>query len=170
MSQRDGAAILRNLPRRIENFLQLELVPYFHNIEKQICMKYATELHDKYVIISLGEEKLTSIQAPQLKSAFVLLNAEGRRNILLDMTQVKYIDSSGLSALLRANSLCNGVNGIFVVFGITEHVEKLIKISQIDRVLNVLPTRQEAIEAVFMHEIEGELGDEGMEDDEEAEG
>lgn len=120
-------------------------------------MKYATELHDKYVILSLAEEKLTSIQAPQLKSAFVVLNAEGRKNILLDMSEVKYIDSSGLSALLRANSLCNGVSGIFVLFGITQHVDKLISISQIDRVLNIVPTRQEAIEMVFMHEIEGEI-------------
>ena len=125
-------------------------------------MKYSTKKHEKYVILSLQEEKMTSSMAPDLKSQFVMLNTEGTNNIILDLSEVKYADSSGLSALLRANSMCEQAGGIFVVCGLTEHVEKLITITHLDRVLNILPTTQEAIEAVFMHEIEKDIeGDEG---------
>lgn len=123
-------------------------------------MKYATKLHDNYAILQLQEEKLNSSIAPDLKSALVMLNAQGKRNIILDLSEVQYADSSGLSALLRANSLCNGSGGLFVVFGLNAHVSKLIEITQLNRVVTILPTQQESIEAVFMHEIESDLEDE----------
>jgi len=127
-------------------------------------MQYSTKLHEKYVILALQEEKLTSTIAPDLKSQFVMLTAEGKNNIILDLAQVNYADSSGLSALLRANSMCEQAGGIFVLCGLTEHVSKLITITHLDRVLTILPTVQEAIEAVFMHEIEKDIDD----DEEEA--
>lgn len=127
-------------------------------------MKYSTKLHEQYVILSLQEEKLNSMIAPDLKSQLVMLNAEGKSNLILDLSDVKYADSSGLSALLRANSMCEQNGGIFVLCGLTDNVEKLITITHLDRVLTILPTYQEAIEAVFMHEIE-----KGIEDDEEEE-
>ncbi len=123
-------------------------------------MKYSTVEHEQYVIIELQEEKLTSSVAPELKSKFVMLNAGGQQNIILDLSAVKYADSSGLSSLLRANSMFEQAGGIFVLCGLTEHVEKLISITHLNRVLTILPTRQEAIEAVFMHEIEKDIEEE----------
>lgn len=130
-------------------------------------MKYSTIEHEQYVIIELQEEKMTSSVAPELKSKFVMLNAEGKQNIILDLTPVKYADSSGLSSLLRANSMFEQAGGIFVLCGLTEHVEKLITITHLERVLTILPSRQEAIEAVFMHEIEKDIDEEEEEDDDE---
>ncbi len=129
-------------------------------------MKYSNFEHEKYVIFELQEEKMTSSVAPELKSKFVMLNAEGKQNVILDLSQVQYADSSGLSSLLRANSMFEQAGGIFVLCALTEHVEKLITITHLDRVLNILPTRQEAIEAVFMHEIEKDIDEEEEEDDE----
>jgi anti-anti-sigma factor len=130
-------------------------------------MKYLTKLHENYVLLQLQEEKLTSSIAPELKSALVMMGAQGVRNFLLDLSDVKYADSSGLSALLRGKAIAAEAGGIFVIFGVTDHVTKLIQITQLDRVINILPTQQEAIEAAFMHEIGSELGeDDDSEDDE----
>src|SRR5688500_10139679 len=98
-------------------------------------MKYSIDKDEKYCIFTIKEEKLNSIIAPHLKSELVLLNAEGVRNIILDMSNVKFADSSGLSAILVANRLCQGVNGSFVIAGVNETVAKLIKISQLDSIL-----------------------------------
>ena len=127
-------------------------------------MKFSTVLHEQYLIIELQEEKLTTTIAPQLKSQFITWNAEGKNNIILDLSHVQYADSSGLSALLRGRSLAENSGGIFVLVSLNPHVEKLIKISQLDSILNILPTRQEGIEAVFMHTIESELVEEGEEE------
>ena len=65
-------------------------------------MKYSTVLHDNYVILHLQEDKLNSTIAPELKSAMIMYNTQGQRNIILDLSEVQFADSSGLSALLRA--------------------------------------------------------------------
>ncbi|MEM0996449.1 MAG: STAS domain-containing protein [Bacteroidota bacterium] len=123
-------------------------------------MKYLTKLHENYVLLQLQEEKLNSSIAPDLKSALVMLGAQGVRNFLLDLSEVQYADSSGLSALLRGKAIAGESGGLFVLFGVNSHVTKLIQITQLDRVFNILPTQQEAIEAVFMHEIESGISEE----------
>lgn len=123
-------------------------------------MKYSIDKQDKYMLIRLDESKLDSTVSPQLKSEFVTLNAEGNKNIIVDLSQVKYIDSSGLSAILVGNRLSQDQDGIFVLAGVTDHVMKLIKISQLDSVLDIMPTVQEAIDAVFINELENDLGKE----------
>jgi anti-anti-sigma factor len=120
-------------------------------------MKYSIDKKDEYSILKLQEEKLDSTLAPALKSEFVTLNAEGINNIIIDLADVKYTDSSGLSALLVGNRIFSEEGGIFVLAALTDHVMKLIKISQLNNVLTIVPTVEEAIDAVFLKEIEGDL-------------
>jgi anti-anti-sigma factor len=122
-------------------------------------MKYSIDKQEKYTMLRLNEEKLDSNIAPQLKSQMVTLHAEGVRNIILDLSEVKYTDSSGLSALLVGNRILQEDDGIFVLAGLSDHTLKLIKISQLDSVLHILPTVQEGVDAVFMHEIEKDMKD-----------
>lgn len=128
-------------------------------------MKYSIDKTDEYSIFKLQEEKLDSTLAPALKSEFVTLNAEGIINIIIDLDDVKYTDSSGLSALLVGNRIFSEEGGIFVMAALTDHVMKLIKISQLNNVLTIVPTIEEAIDAVFLKEIEGDLT--GEEEEEE---
>jgi len=120
-------------------------------------MKYTIDKQEKYSLLRLHEEKLDSSVAPGLKSELITLHAEGVRNIVLDLGEVKYTDSSGLSALLVGNRIVQEDGGIFILTTLSDHTMKLIKISQLDSVLNILPKVEEAIDAVFMHEIEKDL-------------
>lgn len=120
-------------------------------------MKYTIDKQEKYSMLKLHEDKLDSSVAPGLKSELITLHAEGSRNIILDLSDVKYTDSSGLSALLVGNRIVQEEGGIFVLSSLSEHTMKLIRISQLDSVLNILPTVEEAIDAVLMHEIEKDL-------------
>lgn len=124
-------------------------------------MKFTIDKQEKYCLLKLHEEKLDSNVAPGLKSELITLHAEGIRNIILDLSEVKYTDSSGLSALLVGNRIVQEEGGIFVLTNLSEHTLKLIKISQLDSVLNILPTVEEGIDAVYMHEIEKDLKDGG---------
>ena len=122
-------------------------------------MKYTIDKQEKYTLLRLHEEKMDSSIAPSLKSELVTLHAEGARNIILDLSEVKYTDSSGLSALLVGNRIFQEEGGIFVLSCLSDHTMKLIRISQLDSVLNILPTVEESIDTVFMHEIEKDMKD-----------
>ncbi len=123
-------------------------------------MKYSLDKSEKYSILKITQEKLDTSTAPDYKSEFVKLQAEGISNMILDLSDVKYVDSSGLSALLVGNRCFAEAGGIFVMIGMNDHVVKLISISQLDKVLNIVPTKEEAVDTVFLHEIESGLEDE----------
>jgi anti-anti-sigma factor len=125
-------------------------------------MKYTIDKKEQYVVFAPLEEKIDSLLAPKLKSELLTIHAEGYSNIVLDMSQVKYVDSSGLSALLVGDREFGRNGGIFIISGVQDHVMKLLKISMLDKKLNLVNTVEEAGEAIFIHEIEG------SEDEEEA--
>jgi anti-sigma B factor antagonist len=100
-------------------------------------MEFKIEKLDNYTLIQVLEEKLDTHIAPTLKSELVLISGNGEKNIVLNLDNVRYCDSSGLSAILVANRLCKNANGTFVLTGLNEAVERLITISQLDTVLNI---------------------------------
>jgi len=95
--------------------------------------------------------------SPQLKSEFILSNSEGQRNIILDLSNVKYSDSSGLSSLLVGHRICKNSDGIFILTGINENISRLISISQLENILNIVGSVDEGIDLIFMEEIEKDL-------------
>ncbi len=126
-------------------------------------MKFSIDKNERYSLLKLEEETLNTLIAPDLKSEFVILRNEGVINLILDISTVEFVDSSGLSSILTANRLWDG-HGAFIITGIEhENVKKLISISRLDTVLNIIPTVQESIDFALMNEIEKELKEEGDE-------
>ena len=113
-------------------------------------MNFTSNKKDKHHQVICNIENLNSAVSPELKAEFVVANKDGGKNIVLDLSQAKYADSSGLSAVLLGNRLCRDAGGTFVLTGLNEHISKLIEIAQLDRVLNITPTLSEAVDLVFM--------------------
>lgn len=122
-------------------------------------MKHTLDNHENYSLLKIGEEKLDTTIAPDLKTKFAEALGAGVKFLIVDLSEVKYADSSGLSALLVGNRSFSEA-GCFVLFGVQDHVGKLIKISMLDKVLNILPSKEEAVDFVFMTSLEREMGDE----------
>ncbi|TDQ12126.1 STAS domain-containing protein [Pedobacter metabolipauper] len=121
-------------------------------------MKFSVDKHDKYVVLKLKESKFTNDNAPKLKSEFILLNAEGYCNIVVDISSIKQCDDSqDLSSLLVGDRLCKKANGLFIVTGINDVVARILKMSNLDKALTIVNKLDEATDLIFMEEIEKEL-------------
>jgi len=120
-------------------------------------MNFEVVQEDKYTLIRSGVDKLDTNVAPELKSVLVQVNGQGVKNIILDLSGTRYCDSSGLSAILVASRLCKSANGTFVLTELQDAVMKLITISQLHTVLNIVPTQAEAVDFLFMEEIERDI-------------
>ncbi len=116
-------------------------------------MSFEVKNAEHYSIIRIKNEKLDSILSPELKSEFTDMHNANVSNVIVDMNDVKYADSSGLSALLVGNRLFGSGDNVFVLAGLNDHVMKLINISQLDKVLEILPTVEEAVDTIFLHVI-----------------
>lgn len=119
-----------------------------------MSLPFIIERGDRYTLIKVTADKLDTQVAPALKSELVVLNADGVRNLIIDLTETRYCDSSGLSSILVANRLCKNSNGVLVLTCLQESVKKLLNISQLDTILKFSNTIPDAIDIVVATEME----------------
>ena len=96
-----------------------------------------TSKFETHTLITLTSPRLDAVLTPRLKSEFIILSGLGQRNIVLDLKDCSYCDSSGLSALLVGNRLCRNAGGVFILRNLSQQVERLIAISHLDTVLSI---------------------------------
>lgn len=111
-------------------------------------MDFSVTQDNGTAIIQVNVERLNASNASDLKAELILLSKQSINNIIIDMSSTKYCDSSGLSALLLANRLCKDTNGMFVLCGLQENVQKLISIAQLDKVLNIAADKESAMSQI----------------------
>ena len=73
-----------------------------------------------------------------------MIAGNGENNMIMDLSNTEYCDSSGLSSILVANRLCKNAKGQFILTGLQNAVERLISISQLDSVLTIEDTIEKA--------------------------
>lgn len=120
-------------------------------------MKYAVEKNESYLIVKILDSNLNASLAPKLKAQLIIFKNEGNPSIIIDLRDVKYIDSSGLSALLTGKRLWEG-EGSYVISGpFYPTVSKIFSISKLETVLNIVPTIDESINFVAMENLDREV-------------
>lgn len=107
-------------------------------------MAFEIRKNGPYTLIKVNADRLDTNNAPDLKSELVVVNNEGEKNIVLDLSNVNYCDSSGLRAVLVANRLCEDAIGTFILCGLQPDVDNLVKISMLHTVLLITDTVDEA--------------------------
>jgi anti-anti-sigma factor len=112
-------------------------------------MNFEIKKHNNFVIIEANVEKLDSQVAPELKASLVDLGKSEYKNVIVNLMNTKYCDSSGLSALLVGNRMVKAVNGAFIICDLQPSVKKMIEISQLHTVLNIREDEPSAVEYVL---------------------
>lgn len=107
-------------------------------------MDFETSKRSDYTLVKVLNDRLDTNNAPDLKSELVAINSGGEKNIILDLSSCEYCDSSGLSAILVANRLCEDAIGTFILTGLQPDVEQIIRISMLHTVLLITKTVEEA--------------------------
>jgi anti-sigma B factor antagonist len=100
-------------------------------------MKFDVSKNTQHTIIKVRERKLDVSVSPELKGEFILLCRPTLKSLVVDLTDVEFCDSSGLSALLIAERQMRGHGGKVILVGVHKKVMALLKISQLDRVFPI---------------------------------
>ena len=107
-------------------------------------MEFQIEKLKTHTLIKVLAARLETQIASDLKSEMVLISGKGEKNIVLDLCSCNYCDAAGLSAILVGNRLCHNSGGVFVLSGLNGPFKRLITISQLDDVLSIAGSVQEA--------------------------
>jgi anti-sigma B factor antagonist len=111
-------------------------------------MKFEVTKNGKAMILKLHGRKLDSTVAPDLKAEFLLLcKPKASSKIIIDMTEVQFCDSSGLSALLIADRAMRNHGGTVHLVHVHDKVMDLIRISQLDRLFTIDKKVEDALKA-----------------------
>jgi anti-sigma B factor antagonist len=78
--------------------------------------------------------KLTSFESGALRNSIAQLLKEGRKQILLNLRGLVYLDSSGIGDLVHTYMSVIKSGGEMKVVGLTDKVEEILKITQLHQV------------------------------------
>ena len=99
------------------------------------------------LIVTPLEDRLDARVATDFKERMIELIASGNTIIVLDLSKVEFIDSSGLGAIVSSLKRMGG-RGELVVCGLQETTMTLFKLTRMDRVFQVFDSEQQAVSAL----------------------
>jgi len=107
-------------------------------------MNFVVRKEGTYFYVKVVRDRLDSLVSPELKAELVMLSGQGVTNIIIDLMDCEYCDSSGLSAILVGNRLCEDSGGIFIICNLSPAVDKMIRMAMLDSILHITPDLTEA--------------------------
>jgi len=101
-------------------------------------------LDDHSVVIKVAGE-IHATTAPEFSERLNEAIAGGKTGVILDLTSVDFIDSTGLSVLLNGLRRVTRVRGAMVLACANPTVLRLFEITKLDSTFDIVPSCDEAI-------------------------
>lgn len=85
--------------------------------------------------------------SPEVAEALRTMTAKKPKRVVVDLTKVTYLDSSGLAVLIEGMQNVQEYGGKFAVAGMQESVKHIFDIARLDQVFQIFSTVDEALAA-----------------------
>ena len=108
-------------------------------------MNTSSERHGGVDVVKLPE-RLVMANASAVRKDLLEMLATDPRHLVLDLGEVSFVDSSGLSVLVSALKAAHRVNRSVVLLNLTDNVRALIELTRMHEVFQIFGDRQAAIE------------------------
>lgn len=108
-------------------------------------MSLTSTTADGTQIVTVNVERIDAAMAIQFKEDMRAETENGPERVILDLSSVKFIDSSGLGAIVAAMKQLGKERSLDLA-GLTPMVEKVFRLTRMDTVFNLYGTLQEAME------------------------
>jgi anti-sigma B factor antagonist len=109
-------------------------------------MRIESRSEDDWLVVTPLDERIDASVAPDFKGKLFAWVQEGRTRILLELTHVDFIDSSGLSVLISILKALSG-KGEISLCSISEPVMMLFKLTRMDRIFRIYGSVEAALQA-----------------------
>jgi anti-sigma B factor antagonist len=98
--------------------------------------------------------QLTFFEIGVLRENVARLLAEGHKHIVLNLTALRYLDSSGIGELARMYVMVLKGGGEMRVVGLSRNVEEILKVTHLYEVFPEFPNEEAALQS-FHHKSSG---------------
>lgn len=111
------------------------------NLELEVIKKNGTS-----ILKITGDVDLYS--SPQVRKQVVSLISKADKNLLVDLTEVTYMDSSGVATLVEALQLTKKLGGKLKLYSLGTTVKDVFELSRLDKVFDICDNEQQAFEGI----------------------
>lgn len=109
-------------------------------------MLLETEQCEHALVIHVKEDRLMANLAAEFRTSIAEIVDTGNDSIILDLSQVRFLDSSGLGAIVSVRKMV-GPKGTLLLCGLTEQVEAVFRLTRMDTVFEIFDDRNLALAA-----------------------
>ena len=96
-------------------------------------------------VITLNEERLDAHNSASLKTEVQKLYEDGTRDLLINLGTVRFIDSSGLGALVSGFKNATASKGSLKLCSLQPQVKSMFELTRLHRVFEIFTTVDEAL-------------------------
>jgi anti-sigma B factor antagonist len=83
--------------------------------------------------------------SPTITASLSQMIEKKPKRLVVDLSEVTYIDSAGLAVLIEAMQKVEGYGGKFLLAGLQETVRSIFEISRLDQVFQIFPDANAAL-------------------------
>lgn len=110
-------------------------------------MKFSPLTLDNACLITLPKEMIMA-QTPTMRAAISRQIETGSNKLVMDLNQVEFIDSSGLSILVSAHKLTQQHAGEVILLSPSAGVRALIELTKLHHIFTIFEDKDAAIEHI----------------------
>ena len=85
--------------------------------------------------------------SPEVAESLRTMTAKKPKRVIVDLTKVTYLDSSGLAVLIESMRKVQEYGGKFALAGVQETVQHILEIARLDQVFQIFPDVDSALAA-----------------------
>jgi len=122
-------------------------------------MQYKTELKEKFTVLTILENNLSSNLVPELAQILAKIGAEAPRNLVMNLGEVVSWDLPVIEQLAEAQGSFYENNTSFVICCLSDSLQDSLDLTDFAEIMNITPSESEAWDILQMEEIERELLD-----------
>jgi anti-anti-sigma factor len=109
-------------------------------------MRFSTERFEDVTVFTPKTKKIDAENSSALKAELLIVCQPNIKGLIMDLTSVEYVDSTGLGAILLAHRQLSEHEIPLVLVGLQESVLSILQISQLIDLFDVFDTVDEALE------------------------
>ncbi|HZV87363.1 MAG TPA: STAS domain-containing protein [Candidatus Binatus sp.] len=107
----------------------------------------ATIRHTPHASLIALRGRLTFFEVGVLRENMTRLLAEGRKHLVLNLSGLQYLDSSGIGELARIYVMVLKGGGELKVVGLSRNVEEILKVTHLYQVFPEFPDEEAALQS-----------------------
>ncbi len=110
-------------------------------------MNLSIEQIQDTTVININEERLDAHNSSDLKLEVQRLYESGKKNLLIDMKDVRFIDSSGLGALVSGFKNATSNQGTLKLSSLQPQVKSMFELTRLHRVFEIFASAADAVKS-----------------------